>query len=86
MLLELLQRAGADGHWSRPFLGISAIGAFTTFSTLAVETVLLVRAGHEGVGVLYASGSIILGIAATLLGLFVAGWRPTEPPPPEGES
>jgi fluoride exporter len=69
-----------------PFLGIGAIGAFTTFSTLAVETVLLVRAHHEGIGFLYASGSIILGIAATLLGLFVAGWRPTELPPPEGES
>ena len=34
----------------RPFVAVGFLGAFTTFSTLAIETVLLVKNHHAGVG------------------------------------
>lgn len=44
------------------------LGAFTTFSALSMETVLLVENGQMLIAVVYISASMIGGIAAGLLG------------------
>lgn len=85
MLLEWLSRHRTLHHWARWLIGIGGLGAFTTFSTLAVELALLARDGHAALALAYAIVSLAAGVAAALLGLFVAGWR-RAPVPSEGES
>jgi len=86
IVLELAVRYRPKDSWERFLVGVGLIGAFTTFSTLSTETVLLARAGRAALACAYLSASILGGLAATMLGLFVAGWRPATIPPDEGES
>jgi CrcB protein len=53
-------------------LGTGVLGAFTTFSTLTVEVVLLVESGHVWRAGLYLATSLVLGVLALALGLTIA--------------
>ena|SRR5687768_8180977 len=57
---------------TRTMLTVGFCGAFTTFSTFTYETVVLVQQGQWLRAILYAVGSLALGIAALALGLYVA--------------
>ncbi len=57
----------------RLFFAVGVLGAFTTFSTFSYETLGLLREGAFGLGLLYALGSLILGVAAAFLGVALAG-------------
>jgi CrcB protein len=59
---------GAPSRYLRPLLGAGLCGGFTTFSTFAVETDSLVRAGRSGVAVIYAVASIATGLLAVWVG------------------
>lgn len=54
------------------------LGAFTTFSALSMETVLLFQEGKFLLGVLYVSVSLVGGIATGLLGFHVGGKKVAE--------
>jgi CrcB protein len=74
-LLEALGRSGPDTgprRAARLGLGSGLLGAFTTYSTLAVESDLLVRGGHVGLAAAYAVGSVLAGLAAAAAGIAVA--------------
>ena len=85
-LLETLVRRGAPQHWLRMLIGVGVLGAFTTFSTLANETALLVRDHHTGTAIAYVAVSLLGGAITVVLGLAAAGWRYRPPLPDEGES
>ncbi len=52
----------------RPFWGIGVLGGYTTFSTYALETHLLVLGGQVGSAAAYALVTLAIGIPAAWLG------------------
>ena len=74
-LLESLARRGADkGRRQLIRLGVGTgfMGAFTTYSTLAVEVSLLANHGHELSGLLYAALSVVGGLVCCAAGIHLA--------------
>ena len=67
-LLGVLVEAGAlaltIGHEMRAFLAVGILGAFTTFSTFSMETVLLYERGALGQAALYVVASVLLSVGA----------------------
>jgi len=75
VLLEALTRGGTDVGWrlrARLFAGVGFCGALTTYSTLAVEVLLLVRGDQLGTAVAYAVVSVVAGLLAAAAGVVVS--------------
>jgi CrcB protein len=68
LLAVLLARYPGD-RYLRPFLATGFLGAYTTYSTFAVETDLLIHNGHAGVALAYVAASLGAGLAAAAGGL-----------------
>ena len=56
-------------RYPRPFFAIGFLGAFTTFSTMAVETVTLIKDGHALLGIVYLLVSIVAGLGVAFAGI-----------------
>jgi fluoride exporter len=61
---------GTDLAW---VLGVGLLGGYTTFSTVSVESALLIRTGEARRGWMNALGTLVLGVAAAAAGLAVGG-------------
>lgn len=75
VLLEGLARLGPDDGWRRSarlLVGTGICGAYTTYSTLAVDSVQLLRAHRVGLALFDALGTVVLGLGATGLGIALA--------------
>jgi CrcB protein len=75
VLLERLALGGADEgrrRLVRLTVGTGFLGGYTTYSTLAVDTVSLWRDGLSWVAAVYALGTLVIGAAAAALGIFIA--------------
>ena len=59
----------------RLFLMTGILGGFTTFSAFSLDTMLLVERGRAGLALAYAGGSVLLGLAAFLVGQFLVVGR-----------
>ncbi len=76
-LLEALTRSGPDAGWRRQVrlcVGTGVLGAFTTYSTLALDVALLARDRHPWTALGYGLGSVVLGLVATALGIAAGAW------------
>ena len=64
--------AGRDGAgaWLRLLLMVGVLGGFTTWSSFALETLLLGRSGNTGAALAYVVASVVGGLL-----LVWAGWR-----------
>ena len=62
----------APMRYFRPFFAVGVIGSFTTFSTFAVENVVLVDRGEVLVAAIYVPTMLVTGIAAARLGIEAA--------------
>ncbi len=74
-LVEGLARMGPDDGWRRSarlLVGTGICGAYTTYSTFAVDSDQLLRAHRFGLAAFYALGTVVLGLGATGLGIALA--------------
>ncbi|HEY5857047.1 MAG TPA: CrcB family protein [Aldersonia sp.] len=69
VLMVLVTDVWAAHRLVRPFLGIGVLGGFTTFSTYAVEGHGLFADGAPVIALGYIAGSVVLGLAAVVIGV-----------------
>ena len=70
-LLALLSRGGPDSGRRRTvrlLIGTGVLGGFTTFSSLAVDTAVLLDAHRTAEALAYGLGSVLAGVLAATLG------------------
>ncbi len=74
-LLTRFLQAASRTTLTVPLLCTGFLGSFTTFSLLSVETVVFVQQGRAGLAVVYAGGSVVLGLIAAASGIALAERR-----------
>lgn len=82
VLLEALSRRGPDAgrlRTVRLLAGTGFLGAFTTYSTLALEANHLLGAGRSRDAFVYVAITVIGGAIATLAGIRAAGMQQARP-------
>ncbi len=72
VVLALVLERFPPTRFVRPFVATGFLGAYTTYSTFAVETDLLIKDGHAGTGLAYAGASLVAGLAAVWAGIVAA--------------
>ncbi len=72
LLAGVLQARGDASPALRTFLLVGVLGGYTTFSTFAVESLELLRAGYYGLGVANVCGSPLLGLVGAWCGDLLA--------------
>jgi CrcB protein len=68
LIIERFHRS----RYPRMFFAVGFLGAYTTFSTMAVETDLLAKNGHAATGIVYLLTSIVAGLAVCAGGIALA--------------
>jgi CrcB protein len=74
LLLAVLAGRGPDRGSRRAMrllLGTGLLGGFTTYSTLASDTALLVGDGRVAAGIAYALGTLLAGLLGSWAGLLL---------------
>ena len=81
VVLALVVERFPPSRYARAFAATGFLGAYTTYSTFAVETDLLVKDGHAGIATMYVLTSFAAGFAAVFLGVWMARgrWRAGRP-------
>jgi CrcB protein len=63
LLVPLVDNFSPRAPLVRPFLIVGILGGWTTYSTLAVDAVVLAKDGHAGAGVLSLAATLVGGLA-----------------------
>jgi CrcB protein len=73
--LAVVLRRFPKTRYLRPFVASGFLGSYTTYSTFAVETDLLVRNGRAGIALAYVALSFVAGFSAAWVGGRLGGGR-----------
>ena len=88
LLLVLIMERFPPSRYLRPFVATGFLGAYTTYSTFAVDTDVLFKEGHGAIALAYAVCSVAAGVVAVFAGIWVArprrGIAEVPGPPPPG--
>lgn len=68
----LALRGGAEQERLRLLLAVGVLGGFTTFSAFSLELALMFRKAAYGQALIYATGSVVLSVAALFAGMALA--------------
>jgi CrcB protein len=81
VVLALVLERFPPSRYARAFAATGFLGAYTTYSTFAVETDLLVKDGHAATTIAYVVTSLVVGCGAVWLGMWLARgrWLPGRP-------
>jgi fluoride exporter len=71
IVVAALERV-APSRYFRPLLATGLCGGLTTFSTLVVETDLLVKNGQVGTAAVYVVASVVAALAVVRVGMLLA--------------
>ena len=80
LFMALILERFPPTRYLRPFVATGFLGAYTTYSTFAVESDLLVKQGHAAIGVGYAVGEPGGRLRRRVGGDLVAANRPVAAP------
>lgn len=72
LMVALVAWSASPHRLLRPLVGVGVLGGFTTFSTYAVETRVLVDEGSVGLAWLYVVATPVLALVAVALGAALA--------------
>ena len=72
LALGLIVERFPPSRYLRPFVATGFLGAYTTYSTFAVETDVLLKDGQVAVGLAYAGASLVGGLLAVWFGLWAS--------------
>ena len=72
VVLQLAETRIGLPPYVRLFVATGVLGGYTTFSTFAYETYLLSRDAFSAQSLWYGFGSVVVGVAAVLLGIILA--------------
>ena len=71
-VLAILIERYPPSHYARAFVATGFLGAYTTYSTFAVETDLLIKDGYAAIALTYVIASVVVGLSAAWAGLWLA--------------
>lgn len=66
-----------SGPTALALVGTGVLGGYTTFSTASYDAIRLARAGHRGMALSYAAGTMLLTVVAAAVGLWLGAWWTT---------
>ena len=69
-LVIVLERKG--GNHLVPFIMTGFLGGFTTFSAFSLDAIFLMEEGRTEIALVYMAASVLVSVAALVLGLAVA--------------
>jgi CrcB protein len=71
LLFTVLTERYTVAPWLRSAVNVGFLGAYTTFSTLTLETLQLAQAGQYVLAALNSGGSLVCGLLAVFAGVAV---------------
>ena len=69
LLVEYMALAWQPPQEVRALLTVGFLGAFTTFSTFSMDTVLLIERGQMGLAATYVAASVLLSVGGFFAGM-----------------
>ena len=70
LLFGMIERGHIPGDW-RFFLATGILGGFTTFSAFSHESIGLMQNGQYSMAAVYIASSVVAGLFATFIGIFI---------------